>query len=38
VAGNSTLDDLMINLMHTVDVFRQQLDADIIEEVTGLKY
>jgi len=33
-AGNSTLDDLMMHLMHTVEMFRQQLHADIAEEVT----
>lgn len=30
--GNSTLDDLMMHLMHTVEMFRQQLHADIAEE------
>jgi len=38
LAGNSTLDDLMMHLLHTIEMFRQQLDADIIEEVSGLNY
>jgi len=37
-AGNSTLDDLMMHLIHTVEMYRQQLDADILEEVDDLKY
>ena len=35
--GNSTLDDLMMRLMHIFEMCRQQLDADIVEEVIGLK-
>ena len=38
VAGNSTLDDLMMHLMHTVEMFHEQLDADIVEEVSNLQY
>ena len=35
--GNNTLDDLMVHLIHTVELFRQQLDADIAEEVSQLE-
>jgi len=34
MSGNSTIDDLMMHLMHTVEMFRQQLNADIVEEVS----
>jgi len=36
--GNSTIDDLMVHLMQTVEMFRQQLDADIVEEVSSLEF
>jgi len=36
--GNNTLDDFMVQLIHIVELFRQQLDADILEEVSNLEY
>jgi len=37
-AGNNTLDDFMVQLINIVEIFREQLDADILEEVVYSKY
>ena len=37
-SGNSTLDEIMMNLMHSVEVFKELMETDIAEEVRNVSF